>query len=239
MLSQLSDPSIFCAKCGKELFGENFCPVCGTPNAKKSINDIPPIPASPSPNNFGRNENNSNSSPNRNRKFVYAGIGAGAVVALFAVSIGFNYYALSNLQFRGNAAEDFDFATLSVDMKMDVCNPTAIPASFDKFTLLMNYKDKEFATMTIKGKTIPSYQTTTLDGRLSMNAEMVAGLFMQALADGFSGNEGPSFSEDDMTVVTTIDTKALGFIPMSDSKSFTMSEFQEQMQQGSSEFSCA
>lgn len=235
----MSAPSAFCSKCGKELFGENFCPVCGTPNASKSVNDIPSIPASPSPNDFGGRGNNDNSSsPNRNKKFVYTGIAIGAVFALIVGSIGVNYYALSNLQFRGSGTENFDFATLGVDMKMDVCNPTPIPTNFDKFTLVVNYKDREFATMTMKGKNIPSYQTTTVDGRLSINAQTFTGLFIQALADGFAGKES-SFDENDLSFVTTIDTKALGLIPLSNSRTFTMSEFQEVMQhRNSGQFSC-
>lgn len=169
------------------------------------------------------------------------GIGASAFIAIVVASIFVNYYTLNNLQFRGNTAESIDFATLSMDMKIDACNPTPIPTRFDKFTIAVNYRGEEFATMMINGKTIPPYQTTILDGRMSVNGEAFAGLFMKTLADGLAGRQGQSFEqEEDMTVVTTIDSRALGFIPISDRKSLAMSEFQQQMQQDDEDqFSCA
>lgn len=238
-MTKLSESSIFCSNCGKELFAEETCPACGTANPQKVVNSIPSSPSpSPSANNSGSSGNGKH---NRNKRFVWIGIGVGAVIALVIASIGINYYALSNLQFRGNTTEDFDFASLSMDMKLDVCNPTAVPANFDKFTVLINYKDKEFATVAIKGKTIPPHQTTTVDGRLSVNAQMMAGLFMQGFANAFSDDaeQQPSFDENDMDVIMTIDSKALGFIPITSSKSFAMSEFQEVMQEQNSDgFSC-
>jgi hypothetical protein len=222
--------STTCPNCGKELFAEDACPACGTP-VQKPAQDVPVT--SPPPADAGR-------MPGISRKYVWAGIAAAAIVILLVVSIGVNQYAVDSLQFRGNSAQELDFATMSADMKIDVCNPTDFTASFDRFTMLITYKDKEFATMAIEGGAVPPRQIAVMDGSMSIDAELIAGLFMDALASAFSGEEEPAFDENDMAVTTTVDSSALGFIPISSSKTFTMSEFQEMMEQrNSAGFSCA
>lgn len=222
-----------CRNCGKELFVEDICPVCQTPIQN---------PSSPDANSTSANPTGASSNvQSKSRKYVWIGIGVAALVALIAASIGINQYAMNNLQFRPSSTGKMDLATLSADMTMDVCNPTVFPTSFDKITMQINYKEKEFATITMKGKTIPPNQITSVDGRVSINPQMITGLFLQGLASAFSADKDKSVIDpNEMTLTNTIHSTAIGLIPISTSKTFTVSEYQEMIQQrNQSQFSCS
>jgi hypothetical protein len=175
-----------------------------------------------------------------NRKWlVYIGIGSGVLIVALIVSISLNYYALSNLQFRARQAENFDFATMSMDVLFEACNPTTIPAGFDKLQMVVYYKDRDFATLTVHGGTLPPNQITVLRGNMAFNAQVVTGLFIQAFVDAFSEQQ-TQLDQQDMTVKTILDAKMMGIFPFSQSRTFTMVEFQEFMasSERSGEFSC-
>ena len=64
-------------------------------------------------------------------------------------------------------------------------------------------------------------------------------LYRIIIIGGFSGTQTPAFNQNDMTVNTTIEAKVLGFIPYTETKSHTMTEFQEIMSsQNSGPYSC-
>jgi hypothetical protein len=165
-------------------------------------------------------------------------VGAIAVILLAGYSI--NTYAVSSLQFRSAGGRDLDLATLSADVRVEACNPTSFSASFDKYHMAVMYKGKEFATMDVKGGTVSPKQSAILDGNVAIDREIMAGMFMQGLVDGFSGKQTPEFNQDDMTVNTTLEAKVLGFMPYTEAKTHTMTEFQDIMSsQNSGSFSCS
>lgn len=227
----MSEPNSFCPKCGFQLSAENFCPKCGMANTAANV-----------PNNDSAVVPSTAEKPKKymNKKGIIIGTSAvGAIIAITIVGYSINTYALSNLQFRSSGGENFDFATFSGNLQMEACNPTSYPASFDKYHMQVLYKEKEFATMDIKGGTISPKQSEILDGNVAIDRGMVADLFMQSLADGFSGTQTPAFNQNDMIVNSTIEAKVLGFIPYTETKSNTMTEFQEIMSyQNSDPFSC-
>jgi hypothetical protein len=140
------------------------------------------------------------------------------VVAVVITLFILNQYAVSNLQFRlRGGGENIDFATLSANIIVDTCNPTSVPVSFEKYTLTTFYKGNEFATLTFYGKTIQPRDSELLNGRVDLNGELMAGLFLNALAEGFSGGQS-GFDENAMTAKETFETKLLGIIPLSQSR---------------------
>jgi len=68
------------------------------------------------------------------------GIGVVVPVVIFVVLVGLDIYAASSLQFRSDETGDFDWADLSLDVAMSVCNPTFMPTSFDEISADLNYK---------------------------------------------------------------------------------------------------
>jgi len=199
-------------------------------------------PAANVPNNDSAAVPSTAEKPKRymNKKVIIIGASAvGAIIAITLIGYSINTYALSNLQFKSSGGENFNFATLSANVRMEACNPTSYPASFDKYHMQVLYKEKAFATMDIKGGTISPKQSENLDGNVAIDRGMIADLYMQSLADGFSGTQTPAFNQNDMTVNTTIEAKVLGFIPYTETKSHTMTEFQEIMSsQNSGPFAC-
>ncbi len=73
-----------------------FCPVCGT-------------------------HLTSPKSTNTTRKVV---IGIVIPIVIILIVLGMNLYALSNLQFKANAVNNFDAFDFSMDADFVVCNPT-------------------------------------------------------------------------------------------------------------------
>lgn len=153
--------------------------------------------------------------------------GAAGVVAIFAITLAINYYAVSNLQFRAQqGGGGFDSATFSASALIDVCNPTAFPASFERYTVGVYYRNENLAAVTIDGATIMPNDSETLDGTVDVNGEIIAGLFLQGLADAFSGqgDQQPAFSEEDITARATLETRLLGIIPISQTEDIDLSE---------------
>ncbi len=163
-----------------------------------------------------------------NKKMVAIAGGAGGIVAIFVVALVVNYYAVSNLQFRAQEGDsgDFDFTKFSASALIDACNPTAFPASFERYTVDVYYRDENFATMMIDGATIMPNDSETLHGTVDINGEMIAGLLLQGLADAFSGEseQQPAFGEEDITATATLETKLLGIIPISQTEEIDLSD---------------
>jgi hypothetical protein len=176
----------------------------------------------------------------RRNVVIYGVIGAGLLVVAFVVSYSLNHYALSSLQFRASEAGGFDFATMSGDLFIEACNPSPVAASFDRYQMIAYYKDTDFATLAVQGGDVPPNQITVLRGNMDINGQAVTGIFMEELADAFSGRQTEG-SEEDMTIKTILDAKVMGIFPYSQTRTFSMTEFQESMESSgdSDGFSCS
>jgi hypothetical protein len=144
---------------------------------------------------------------------------AAGVAVLFIAAFAVNAYAASSLQFRAAGARDFDLATLSSGLIVEACNPTAFPVSFDEYRIDVYYRDDELATMSLSGATIMPNSS--------------AGLFAKALADAFSGREP---EESQVTAKSTLSSRVLGIIPVSDTKELDLD--QQGQTPFSEEYSC-
>lgn len=139
--------------------------------------------------------------------------GAGVAV-LFIAAFAVNAYAASSLQFHAAGARNFDLATLSSDLIVEACNPTAFPVSFDEYRIDVYYRGDTLATMSLSGTTIMPESSERLTGVVDISGSTTAGLFAQALADALSGRE----SESQVTATSTLSSRVLGIIPVSDTK---------------------
>ena len=199
----------FCPKCGHNLRStDTICPQCGY--------NLPAI----------------TKSSNVKRAAISITIAA----ALVALYLGLNIYAISNLQFRGHQTGSFDFADMSADVQLEACNPSFFPASFNKLNVDIIYKSTNFGTFTVWGKTILPHSSSIVDGRLKVNAEAVAGLFIASLSSAFSGKT--TFDVNQMRLVASLDAPILGVIPFSVTKEYTISEFTSLMNGQAAHFNC-
>lgn len=163
-----------------------------------------------------------------------------AVIAVIGIAVaGFfaNSYALDSLQFRIRDISDFDYASLSSKVQMDVCNPSAFPAGFDKFNAVIHYRGGDFASMSVNGGAVMPYQPARFDGKLMLDAQTVSGLIV-AFANAVAGQD-TAYNEDDISMTMTVDAKILGVVPYSQTRDFTFSEFQQAMSlQQTAGYSC-
>lgn len=167
--------------------------------------------------------------------------GRGAVIvaaivgisAIFIAAFAVNAYAASNLQFRSAGSQNFDFSRLSSGVLVDACNPSPFPASFDEYRIDVYYQDDELATLYLSGKTIMPNTSERLEGSVDINGRTTASLLAQAMADAFSG-ERPEDSQ--VTAKSTLSSRVLGIIPVSDTKELDLSA--EGQTPFSEEYSC-
>ncbi len=180
------------------------------------------------------------------QKAVGAGIGGGIAVVVVVIVV-LQYYALTNLQelqFSPRSLGNFDKNNLSLDVEIDVCNPTQLPTGFDKIVFRLdnlhnNLRDKpvmkEFARMTLQGDTLMPMQATTLRGKIQINTEAIP------LENWWNAYKSfTSLNPDSINLNVTLEATAFGFVPVSVNKDFTYYEFVALLvAPRAMEFSCA
>lgn len=207
---------------------EKFCSSCGTANPINYIDESVKV---------------SKTRVMRRRERTHVPVrvivlGVGVAFAVLVATFMANDYALSRMQFRINDVSDFDFTTLSSQVSLEACNPTAFPSGFDHFTAVVHYQQGEFARISVDGGPLMPYQSSAFSGQLRLSTQTVSGLVI-ALADAVGGKDSP-YNENDITLTMTMDAKVLGIMPYSQTKEFTFSEFQQFMSTSQADqYSCA
>jgi len=221
---RMDNEAIPCPSCGTGMFTEKFCPNCGSANPVNYIDEtLKVMPTMTVKSNHS------------NRRIVRTA--AIAIIGLVVAGFFANSYALGSLQFRIKDVSGFDYASLSSKMQLDACNPSAFPASFDKFSAVIHYKGDDFATMSVNGGMVMPYQLAHFDGKLGLDAQIVSGLIV-AFSDALDGRN-TSYNENDISITMTMDAKLLGIVPYSQTREFTFSEFKQVMTlQKNTEYSC-
>jgi hypothetical protein len=209
--------SMPCPNCGKPILTEKYCSSCGTANPIDYIDESVKV----SKTRVARGQVKSQV-PIR-----VILVGAGVALAVLMAALFANNYALSNMQYRLASVSAFDYTSLTSQVKLEACNPTAIPAGFDRFSAIVDYRQSEFARITVVGGSVMPYQSSTFDGDLKLSAQTVSGLII-ALADAVGGTDS-QYNENDISLKMTLDAKILGIMPYSQTKEFTFAEFQQFM----------
>ena len=153
-----------------------------------------------------------------------AAVAVAICVILIAASVVVNLYALSSLQFRPHGAvpDDIDLFDLNMDIQMEACNPTFMPASFDKLDVDVMHKTTKLATFVMWGEPLPPKTPVVIDGRISLDGSGLVGMFLGAIASSLSGEDG--FDPNEVSLVGTLDAPILGFFPFSVSHQFALDE---------------
>ncbi len=161
-------------------------------------------------------------------------VGAGAAFAVLLAAMYGSSYAVSNMQFRITEVSDFDFKSLASNVQVEACNPTAFPGGFEEFNAVVYYRDAEFARLVVDGGLLMPNEASSFNGKLQLSAQTVSGLVV-ALASAVGGNDNNNangtikYSEQDISLTMTVDSKLLGIVPFSQQQEFTFSEFQRFM----------
>jgi hypothetical protein len=198
---------------------EKYCSSCGTPNPINYIDESVKVSRTKV---VRKREKRHEAKPTRVIAISIV-VAIGALVATFFA----NTYALNNMQYRVNDVSAFDYSSLTSDVVLEACNPTAMPVAFDKFSAVVNYRQGELGRIEVSGGTVMPYQASTFPGELKLSARIISGLII-ALAGSLAGNDSP-YDENDITLIVTTEAKILGIIPHSESREFTFAEFQQFM----------
>jgi hypothetical protein len=211
------EQAVPCPNCGKPILTEKFCSGCGMANPINYIDESVRVSKS----RVVRRT--------QKRHFPVRAIGTGIGIAAILMVAGFfgNNYALENMQFKVKRVSGFDYGSLTSQVELEACNPTAFPAGFDRFDAIVYYRGGEFARIAVKGGSVMPYQSAPYDGNLKLSAQTVSGIVI-ALADTVGGKDSP-YDENEITIKMTMESKVLGLMPYSQTKEFTFAQFQEFM----------
>lgn len=147
------------------------------------------------------------------------------IAVTVAVLIGLDLYASENLQLQTKSTKSFDWADLSTDMVISVCNPTFMPTSFDKIQADFAYKSTDIGMFTIWGSPIWPYSSSDVNGRLNLNGENVLKIVLGGMLSAFSGQTSSQLDTNNFNIHLKFEKKILGVIPYSYEKDFPISEF--------------
>ena len=164
---------------------------------------------------------------------VIAGI-IGISILIFGVIVFLDVDAASNLQIRPNAAEQLDFADLSTNVRMSVCNPTFVPTSFDKISAELFYKSTRIGIFTVFGDTVLPGSNDVI-GRLNIHGENMLEVMLGAMPGSTTDQV---FDENNLSVTIKFEKSILGSTPFSFEQSYRGSEFTAFWQGKSAEWSC-
>ena len=215
--SLTEEHSMPCPNCGKPILTEKYCSSCGTANPINYIDESVKV-------------SKTRVIPRRGKRQVPVRVivvGAGVALVVLMAALFASNYALNSMQYRLASVSAFDYTSLTSQVKLEACNPTAFPAGFDRFSAIVDYRRSEFARITIDGGSVMPYQSSTFDGELKLSAQTVSGLII-ALADALGGT-GSGYDENDISLKMTVDAKVLGIMPYSQTREFTFVEFQQFM----------
>ena len=153
---------------------------------------------------------------------------------IFAVFVFLDVNAVSNLQIRPNTAEQLNFADLSTNVRMSVCNPTFIPTSFDVISAELYYKSTRLGTLTVFGGTILPGSNDVI-GRLNIHGINMLEVMLGAMP---GSSTSQTFDENDLSLIIKFEKSILDSFPFSFEQHYRGSEFTTFWQGKSSEWSC-
>jgi len=162
------------------------------------------------------------------------GVGIGIPILIFGVVVFLDVDAASNLQIRADTAEQLEFADLSTNVRMSVCNPTFMPTSFDKISAKFYYKSTRLGTFTVFGGTILPGSNDVI-GELNIHGKNMLDVMLDAMSGSSSDK---TFDENDLSITIKFEKSILGSIPFSFEQYYRGSEFTTFWQGKSTEWSC-
>ena len=71
---------------------------------------------------------------------------AAVIVAIVVAYVGLDSYAVSTLQFRPDAENQYQMSPTQIHIQADVCNPSFFPASFNKYEITAFYNSSVIET---------------------------------------------------------------------------------------------
>ena len=160
-----------------------------------------------------------NESMSNRRKIVVGGI---VIAAIIFAYIGANAYAVSMLEFRPHQGSQYAISTTVLHIQAEACNPSYFPASFHSYEITAVYKSQIIETAIINGSTISPKSSLLLDGKFTINKDVVSQLAQQS----------PQFDSSQAVVKTKLDASIFGIIPFTINKDYSYTQFADVVKNG-------
>lgn len=163
--------------------------------------------------------------PSRKKIAVVAAV----IIAIVIAYVGLDSYAVSTLQFRPDAQNQYQMSPTQIHIQADVCNPSFFPASFNKYEITAFYNSSVIETAEMNGTTLSSKTMSTVDGVFSLNADALLKL----------KQENATFDPTLAKITTSVDAPIFGMIPFSVVKQYSAQQFHDVLKNGPpGSFSC-
>jgi hypothetical protein len=159
-------------------------------------------------------------------------------IAVIAITIGYsslNLVFAKDLEFRWHQAGSFDLLSLMFGGKLVVCNNSDYPANFHKYSFNVIYDEQSLGTFSVQGIGVLPHSASSLNGKFTTDDKRVSQILFSSLDTALSGSgQAARINVNNMQVISTLDTKIVGFIPFSITQQYSGQEFVEMMNQKTS-----
>lgn len=172
-----------------------------------------------------------------NRHAVVVIISCVVIASMIGYSI-FNLLNAENLQFRLAGKERFNLFSLISGGKLEVCNPSNLPITFNSYEISSIYKDDMLGTFYLGGSQIMPKSSMILQGKFDSEDKKTANIMSLFLDTEIRGADVSRIDVKKLEIVTELKTSFLGIIPYTISNNYGGSEFFDLMNNEDDSFEC-
>ncbi len=156
-------------------------------------------------------------------------------IAVIAATLGYsslNLVSAGDLEFRWHQTGSFDLLSILFGGKLVVCNNSDFPASLRGYSFEIIYDGKSLGIFSTGGISIPPHASKTLAGKFEAQDRRISQILFASLDTALGDNAAAArINPDKMSVITTLETAVVGFIPFSITKQYPGEEFVKTMNQ--------
>lgn len=160
---------------------------------------------------------------------------------VIASTIGYsilNLLNVSSLQFRVAGKEEFDLFSLVSGTKLEVCNPSDLPITFNSYEISSIYNGDRLGTFHLEGSQILPKSSISLRGEFDAGDEKTANIMSLFLDSEIQGKDVSRIDAKKLEIVTEMRISLLGIIPYTVSNNYDGSEFFDLMNGKDGSFEC-
>lgn len=172
-----------------------------------------------------------------NRHAVVVIISCVVIASTIGYSI-FNLLNAENLQFRLAGKERFNLFSLISGGKLEVCNPSNLPITFNSYEISSIYNGDRLGTYYLGGVQILPKSSVVLQGKFDAEGKKSANIMSLFLDTEIQGADVSRVDAKKLEILTELKTGFFGIIPYTISKNYGGSEFFDLMNNEDDSFEC-
>lgn len=150
----------------------------------------------------------------------------------------FNMLNAENLQFKWAGKDEFSLFSLIYGAKLEVCNTSNFPITFNSYEISSIYNDNRLGTFYLSGVQIMPQSPVVLQGKFDADDQKIANIMSLFLDTEVKGTDVTKVDAKKLEIVTELKTSFLGIIPYTISKNYGGSEFFDLMNNKDGSFAC-